>query len=51
MMMAMKVTKGSGKCIPDVHTPRTKAGGKACLERSDEVCDCKLHMTQTKDCT
>ena len=23
----------------------------ACLERSDEVRDCKWHMTQTKDCT
>ena len=24
---------------------------EACLERRDEVCDCKLHITQTKDCT
>ena len=25
--------------------------GDACSERSDEVRDCKLHITQTKDCT
>ena len=23
---------------------------EACSERSDEACDCKLHITQTKDC-
>ena len=24
---------------------------EACLERSDEACDCKLHIAQTKDWT
>ena len=29
--------------------PRERS--EACSERSDEVRDCKLHITQTKDCT
>ena len=24
---------------------------ESCSERRDEVCDCKLHTTQTNDCT
>ena len=25
--------------------------GEACPERSDEACDCKLHVSHSKDCT
>ena len=35
-----------------IRTPqRPTKRNEACSDRSDEIRDCKLHITQTKDCT